>query len=824
MTQPTPCYHCALPVPASSRFTAVVLGEPRQFCCPGCQAVAESIVAGGLESYYQHRSDTSANPETLPRQLQDELALYDRADVQQGFVRQQGELRETTLMIEGISCAACGWLIEKHLRNLPGVAEARLNLSNHRLLVAWDDRQVPLSHLLAELRQIGYAAHPYQPDQAAEQLARENRSALRRLGVAGLLWFQAMMATMATWPEFNIDLSPELHTILRWVALFLTTPIVFYSCAPFFKGAARDLRTRHLTMDVSVSLAIGLAYGAGIWTAITGSGELYVDTVGMFALFLLTGRYLERRARERTAAATAQLVNLLPASCLRLDAAGHGERILLAELRQGDRVQVLPGAVIPADGRIVDGRSSIDESLLTGEYLPLARQAGDRVTGGTLNVESPLTVEVQALGQDSRLSAIVRLLERAQSEKPRLAEIADRASQWFLLFTLVASVAIGLLWWQIDAPRAFWIVLAMLVATCPCALSLATPTALTAATGTLHRLGLLVTRGHVLEGLNQIDTVIFDKTGTLTEGRLALRSIHPLGPLPADRCLALAAALENRSEHPIARAFGRAAIPAEDVQTEPGLGLEGLFEGARLRIGQASFVCALSGAPVPSVPQPRGQWLLLGDTQAPLAWFGLDDRLREDAPALLAACKARGWKTLLLSGDSSPMVAEVATQLCIDQAIGGLRPDDKLDRLKALQAEGRKVLMLGDGVNDVPVLAAADISIAMGSATDLAKTCADAVLLSNRLEALVQAFDLARRTRRNILENLLWATLYNGLMLPFAALGWITPVWAAIGMSVSSLIVVLNALRLTRLPSAAGQPAHEPSTPGRKPLCPPSTS
>ncbi len=252
MTQPTPCYHCALPVPAGSRFTAVVLGQPRQFCCPGCQAVAESIVAGGLEHYYQHRSDNSANPEALPRQLQDELALYDRSDVQQTFVRHQGELAETTLLVEGISCAACGWLIEKHLRNLPGVAEARLNLSNHRLLLSWDDKQLPLSHLLAELRQIGYAAHPYQPDKAAEQLAQENRSALRRLGVAGLLWFQAMMATMATWPEFNIDLSPELHTILRWVALFLTIPIVFYSCAPFFKGAARDLRTRHLTMDVSV--------------------------------------------------------------------------------------------------------------------------------------------------------------------------------------------------------------------------------------------------------------------------------------------------------------------------------------------------------------------------------------------------------------------------------------------------------------------------------------------------------------------------------------------------------------------------------------------
>ncbi len=333
-----------------------------------------------------------------------------------------------------------------------------------------------------------------------------------------------------------------------------------------------------------------------------------------------------------------------------------------------------------------------------------------------------------------------------------------------------------------------------------------------------------MTRGHVLEGLNQIDTVIFDKTGTLTEGRLTLRSIRPLGSLPADRCLALAAALENRSEHPIARAFGRTATPADEVQTVPGLGLEGLVEGQRLRIGQATFVCALSGAEIPGVPEPRGQWLLLGDRQGPLAWFGLDDRLRDDAPALLAACKARGWRTLLLSGDSSPMVAEVAAQLGIDQAIGGLRPDDKLDRLKALQAAGRKVLMLGDGVNDVPVLAAADISIAMGSATDLAKTSADAVLLSNRLQALVQAFELSRRTRRNILENLLWATLYNGLMLPFAALGWITPVWAAIGMSVSSLIVVLNALRLTRLPPASGLPSTEAPLPGRKSPCPPSMS
>ncbi|UST86834.1 heavy metal translocating P-type ATPase [Pseudomonas siliginis] len=815
MTSPIPCYHCALPVPSGSRFTAVVLGQAREFCCPGCLAVAEAIVAGGLESYYQHRSEASANPEALPVQLSDELALYDRADVQQPFVRHEGDLAETSLLMEGISCAACGWLIEKHLRTLPAVAEARLNLSNHRLHVRWADAQLPLSQILAELRHIGYAAHPYQADRASEQLASENRLALRQLGVAGLLWFQAMMATMATWPEFNIDLSPELHTILRWVALFLTTPIVFYSCAPFFKGAMRDLRTRHLTMDVSVSLAIGSAYIAGIWTSITGVGELYFDAVGMFALFLLAGRYLERRARERTAAATAQLVNLLPASCLRLDIDGQSERILLSELRVGERILVQPGSILPADGKIIDGQSSIDESLLTGEYLPQPRTLGDAVTAGTLNVEGALTVQVQALGQDTRLSAIVRLLDRAQAEKPRLAEIADRAAQWFLLLSLIAAAVIGLLWWQLDSARAFWIVLAMLVATCPCALSLATPTALTAATGTLHKLGLLLTRGHVLEGLNQIDTVIFDKTGTLTEGRLVLRSIRPLGALDSEQCLSLAAALENRSEHPIARAFGRAPLAAEDVHSTPGLGLEGVVGEQRLRIGQAPFACALSGAALPSMPDEAGQWLLLADTQGPLAWFVLDDRLRDDAPALLAACKARGWRTLLLSGDSSPMVASVAAELGIDEARGGLRPDDKLQVLQQLHREGRKVLMLGDGVNDVPVLAAADISVAMGSATDLAKTSADAVLLSNRLDALVQAFTLARRTRRVIIENLLWAALYNGLMLPFAALGWITPVWAAVGMSISSLTVVLNALRLTRLPSApaASSPTQTRSLP-----------
>ncbi|HAW22873.1 MAG TPA: cbb3-type cytochrome oxidase assembly protein CcoS, partial [Pseudomonas sp.] len=351
--------------------------------------------------------------------------------------------------------------------------------------------------------------------------------------------------------------------------------------------------------------------------------------------------------------------------------------------------------------------------------LPQARIVGDTVTAGTLNVEGALTIEVQALGDNTRLSAIVSLLERAQSDKPRLAELADRVSQWFLIIVLLTAAVVGIVWWQIDPQRAFWIVLALLVATCPCALSLATPTALTTATGTLHKLGLLLTRGHVLEGLNHIDTVIFDKTGTLTEGRLTLNEVQPLAELEAGACLELAAALENRSEHPVARAFGRAPQAADAVTSFPGLGLQGSVGQRTLRIGQPDFVAIGYAGAAPEIPGKEGQWLLLGDAQGPLAWLVLNDRLRDDAPALLQACRSRGWDTVLLSGDSSPMVGEIAQQLGISDAHGGMTPTDKLTHLQRLQADGRRVLMIGDGVNDAPVLAAADISVAMGSATDL---------------------------------------------------------------------------------------------------------
>ena len=807
MSHPTPCYHCGEPVPSGAPWHVTILGEQRPMCCPGCQAVAQAICSAGLESYYRHRTETSANPEAMPRALQDELELYDREDVQQRFAQRDGEEQQAVLLVEGISCAACGWLIERHLRAQPGVTDVALNMGNQRLSLRWKDNQTRLSGLLKSLRKIGYAAHPYEPDKASEQIAAENRRYLRRLGLAGLLFMQVMMATMALSEEFNQDVTERMADLLRWASLLMTTPVVFYSCAPFFQGSWRDLRNRRLSMDVSVSLAIGGAYLAGIYATLIGSGEVYFDSVTMFALFLLAGRYLERRARQRTVESTAKLVNLLPPSALRVEADGSTQRIMLEELRCGDVVEVKPGESIPADGTIISGQSSVDESALSGEYLPIAKAAGDPVTAGTLNVEGPLRLRIDALGEQTRLSAIVRLLERAQSDKPRLGRLADDVAQYFLLTVLLAAVVVGgAWWWAADLHTAFWIVLAMLVATCPCALSLATPTALTTATGSLHKLGLLITRGHVLEGLPQVQTVILDKTGTLTEGRMTLEQILPFPGVDADQALRWAQMLESHSEHPIARAFGRSSEQAEHCSNEPGHGLDGRCEGRPLRIGKPAFAMALSGQPEPERPAGDGQWLLLAGADGPLCWFALNDRLRSDAHELIDGLKARGLQIVLLSGDHQRVVDRVARELGIDEAIGNAAPDDKLAFVQARQAAGEKVLMLGDGVNDVPVLASADISIAMGNASDLAKTNADAVLLGSHLSALLQAMTIARKTRAIMIENLGWATLYNLAVLPLAAFGFVTPALAALGMSLSSLLVVLNALRLTRIrPPVAAQ-------------------
>ena len=776
-------------------------------CCHGCEAVAEAIVAAGLTDFYRHRTAPSRRAEDLiPEQLRG-LELYDRPDLQKSFVRAEGEhVREAALILEGIVCAACVWLNERHVNRLPGVLEFRVNYSTHRARLRWDEQHIKLSDILAAIAAIGYVAHPFDPNRQEALQKRERSVALRRLAVAGLGSMQVMMLAVGLYVGDYQGMEDWIREFLRWICLILAVPVVTYSAQSFYQGAWRDLRRRQLGMDVPVALAILAAFLASVWHTWKGSGEIYYDSVTMFVFFLLTGRFLEMTARHRAAQISEALVRMLPATATRLNAANEEEIVPIAELAPGDRVLVRPGETLPADGRIIEGASSVDESLLTGESLPLPRQVGEALIGGAVNVDSPLVMRVEKVGADTVLSAISRLLDRAQSEKPRLALLADRIAGGFVAALLIVAAVVLAAWWSLsDFDTAFRITLSVLVVTCPCALSLATPTAIVAATGALTRIGLLTTRGHALETLARATHVIFDKTGTLTFGRPQVAAVETVGGLEARRGLALAAALERGSEHPVGRALAEAAgemIPlATDVHNTPGSGIEGWIEGRRYRVGRPEFVAALSQSAVSGRDDldAASTWVALGDETGLLAWFQLTDTLRPGAAAAVKALQARGLTVELLSGDRPDAVAHIAREVGIATATGGLSPQDKLDRLRELQRQGAVAAMVGDGVNDAPVLAAAQVSLAMGSGTQLAHATADMILLSEKLECLVNGVDMARRTLTIMRENFAWAIGYNLIALPLAAGGWLTPWMSAIGMSGSSLLVVLNALRLRRL-------------------------
>lgn len=765
-------------------------------------------MAAGLSDFYHHRTVNSRRPEDLiPEQLRG-LELYDRADLQKSFVRiEDAHVREASLIMEGIVCAACVWLSERHVGQLPGVLEFRVNYSTHRARVRWDEQQTRLSEILKAIAAIGYVAHPFDPSRQEALQKRERAVALRRLAVAGLFSMQVMMMAVGLYAGEYQGMEDWIRNFLRWICLILTVPVVTYSALPFYTAAWRDLRNGRPGMDVPVALAVLAAFAASVWYTWQGGGEVYYDSVTMFVFFLLTGRFLEMTARHRAGQISEALVRMLPATATRLDAAGGEMVVPIAELIPGDRVLVRPGETIPADGRVEEGASSVDESLLTGESLPLARQRGEALIGGAVNVESPLVMRIEKVGADTVLSAIVRLLDRAQGEKPRLALLADRIAIWFVAALLAVAAAVFLTWWSLrDFDTAFRVMLSVLVVTCPCALSLATPTAIIAATGALTRLGVLTTRGHALETLARATHVIFDKTGTLTYGRPQVVAVEPVGDgLDPRRCLALAAALERGSEHPIGRALADAAgvvtEAATDLHNTPGSGVEGWIGGRRYRVGRPEFVLAACDNALAGRTDlgAASTWVVLGDDSGPLAWFELTDTLRPGAAAVVSALKDRGLVVALLSGDRPEAVAHVAKELAIARAEGGLSPQDKLERLRTLQDQGAVVAMVGDGVNDTPVLAAAQISLAMGSGTQLAHATADMILLSERLDHLVSGVDMARRALVIMRENFAWAIGYNLVALPLAAGGWLTPWMSALGMSFSSLLVVMNALRLRRL-------------------------
>jgi P-type Cu2+ transporter len=806
------CYHCGLPIPANVDLSVEVDGAKRQMCCTGCQAVAESIVGSGLIDYYRRRDAMPEQArEAMPDELKD-LGLFDHPDFQKGFVTPVGEHeREAALILEGITCAACIWLNEEHIAHQPGVTAVDINYATRRARVRWDDRRIKLSDILAAIQAIGYRAYPYDSARSEQISQRERRSALWRLFVAGFGMMQVMMYAFPVYIAAAGDMTPDIENLMRLASLILTAPVVLYSAAPFFSHALRDIRLRRLGMDVPVALGVGAAFVASCWATITGHGEVYFDSVTMFVFFLLCGRYVEMLARQRAVRGVEELGKALPAFAERLPAypAPEGEKVPVSQLLAGDVIRVKPGESMPADGVVVDGLSEANEALLTGESRPVPKTPGCEVTGGSVNVRSPLFVRVTHTGEHTRLAAIRQLMERASAEKPHVVQQADRVAAWFIVALLVLACVTAAGWWWFDPDRALWIFVSVLVVSCPCALSLATPVALTVATDALARMGVLVTRGHAIEALARADHFVFDKTGTLTYGEMRVEQVRLLGRLDEAAIVRLAAGLEQGSEHAIATALRIHGATAEgplaafvSLKATTGQGVSGELGGVTYRIGRPGFVAELAGTSSPDAllaDECSGRTVVaLGSSEGWLAGFVLSDGLREDCQAAFASLRSKGIELSIFSGDTPSTVEELGRKLGVVHAVGGMTPEGKHAELRGLQKGDAVIAMVGDGVNDAPVLAQAQVSIAMGGGTDLARNQADIVLLSGRLLSLADGVALSRRALRIIRQNLWWSFAYNFTAVPLAMSGLVTPWMAGIGMSASSLFVVLNALRLQR--------------------------
>jgi len=813
------CFHCHLPVPAGTEITVLIDGKPRAMCCHGCQAVAQAIVAGGMADFYRYRTASPEKPGGLIPGFLDQLSVYDKPIVQQHFVEQAAtdetgrDIREVALILEGIVCAACIWLNERHLSSLPGVLAASINYSSHRARVRWDNNRVHLSQILEAIGRIGYQANPYDPARQQRLIEQERKQQLRRLGLAGVLGMQIMILAVAMYSGDWWGIEAQFSSLFRWSSLLICVPLLLFASRSFFESAWRDIRNLRVGMDVPVALGIGIAFSASVMHTIRGTGAVYYDSVAMFTFFLLGARYFEMAARKRTAEASETLLQLQPAIATRLDNENGIDRqssVAVAELVVGDRILVRPGENIATDGSVVEGCSGVNESLLTGESLPVLRGIGDPVIGGSTNTESPLIIRVEKIGDDTVLASIQRLLDHAQSHKPTLAQLADRIAARFVSLVLLVAAGVAVYWWQAGNPAWLQITIATLVVTCPCALSLATPTAITAASGSLARIGLLSNTGKALETLARATHFVFDKTGTLTTGKLKLVRTLLLGDKTESDYMQIAAALEAGSEHPIARALvqdvANPALHASELQNTAGGGVTGVINHARWYLGSLQYIqdaCA-TGIDATLISQHQLASLTLvclADDRQIHAVFALDDSVRDEAPVLVRELRAADRQLYLFSGDHAASAQRIAEQLGIENVQADLKPAGKLAAVRDLQQQGAVVAMVGDGINDAPVLAAADVSIAMGSGTQLAVASADMILLSNNVQHLASAYGIAYRTLTIIQQNLLWALGYNLIAIPAAATGHVAPWLAALGMSASSLIVVLNALRLTRIES-----------------------
>ena len=804
------CYHCGLPVPRGLRLSVTIDDIAQPMCCAGCAAVAQTIVDNNLTSYYRQRSALPLRDDNVPAAVR-EIAAYEIPEVENECSSAIGDdMREAALMLEGITCAACVWLIEQRIARLDGVRAVEMNYTTQRARVRWDARRVRLASILSAITALGYRAHPYDSARAEDVRRRERGQALWRLFVAGFGMMQVMMYLVPVYVT-NGEMTADIEQVMRVASLVLTVPVVLYAASPFFLGAWRDLRNLRPGMDVPVALGIAAAFAASVAATVAGSGPVYFDSVAMFVFLLLAARYLEMTVRQRALSSQERLARPAPTVSERFSAWPDSATTMVAagQLNPGDYVRIRAGVAVPADGIVVDGESDVDECLLSGESRPQPKRAGDALVGSTLNLGSALVMRVTRVGNDTVLAGILRLLERATSVRPRLSRSADTVARYFVVALLLLAAAVAAFWYQVDPSQALWITVAVLVVSCPCALSLATPAAVAAATGALHGRGVLVTRADAIENLARATDFVFDKTGTLTSGNMRLTAVIPLAEAEsrAEECIALAAAMEAGANHPVARALVAAAPAgvsprfALEPRAVAGGGIEAIRDGKRIRLGNTQFVSAL-GHPPPLTEMAKiaadATLVALADESGWIALFTFTDPLREHARHVVAELTMLGKAVHLLSGDRPQIVAHVARQLGIAAHTGGSTPEGKLDYVRELQRRGAVVAMIGDGVNDTASLAAADVAIAMGAGAEVARCNSDIILLCNRLDALLTAVRTTRATLRIVHQNLAWAFAYNIAAIPLAASGMVSPLIAGAGMAFSSALVVANALRLLR--------------------------
>ena len=699
-----------------------------------------------------------------------------------------------------IHCGSCAANIQRHLTTLPGIEQVQVNVPQRRIHVTWQENHINQIQILDALTQQGYAAYLWQPLQSHDATT-EQRTALKRIFVSGLGMMQVMSYTVAIYLGAVQQMDFYWKHFFDLFSLLVTTPVLFYAGKPFFSSAWQATKTHQMNMDVPVALAIALAFLFSVYNTLAQQGSVYFDSVIMFIFFLSIGRFAEMRARYKTEAVTQAMALLLPETAFRLQGE-HIEEIPLQTIQLNDHLLIKPGASIPADGIIISGHSQVNEALLTGESLPQNKQPGDLLIAGSINGSDMLQMQVNKIGDQLFISSLLRLLEQAQSQKPKMAQLADRVAGHFILAVLIISCVVAAAWLYVDPSRALNAVLAVLIVTCPCALSLATPTALVTASGCLARLGVLITSPDALLKLNRVNHLLLDKTGTLTQGHFSIIKTYPLSNITAQHCLTLAAALEIHSEHPLAKAFANYLTPsvnATQCRSIASVGLTGVIDNKDYWIGQPQAIaqqlnCALPSFPVAQSATPT--WLVLADSQQLLAWIELEDPLRTDAKKMVAQFQQKNICCEIVSGDLNATVNAVADSLKISVFHGQITPQAKHALIQQKQAEGKIVAMIGDGVNDAPVLAQADVGIAMGQGTRIAQASADLIVLGNSLSPVLAAWQVAKKTQVIMQQNILWAIGYNLVALPLAAMDLI-PAWvAAIGMSASSLVVVLNALRL----------------------------